>query len=273
MHNKGSILKKLPLRRTVHRGGFTLVELMVAGLVAAMLLGTISTSLGSLANAKSVVRLRANAFARADAALESIRRDVISVLRRDDLFQTQLLLVDNFERTAAGEMARDELLLFNLRLRDIRQSDYAGEGAEYETQYRIEDDDEGSVLWQRRDPVPDTNPYGGGVLTPLVFGVISLNLEAYDGEDWVDYWDSDEDGIPHAIRITVIATGEDELSNVLESPLATLRTIVPLDRVIPPADLFEPQEEEEEEEDEEISDMRDQINAAQGDNEENGTDS
>jgi hypothetical protein len=79
---------------------------------------------------------------------------------------------------------------------------------------------------------------------PIAEGIISLQLEAFDGLSWFGQWDSDELGIPTAIRVTVSATGMQSLDD-LHSPIITLRTIVPLDRFMAPADLYDLSEEDE----------------------------
>ncbi len=228
------------------RRGFTLIELLVAGVMASIVLGGVTTSLSQLGSAKSISRDRLDATSRADTALRTLRRDVISTLRRDDLFDTRLLIVDDTGRIGRMTVDRDELLLFNGNLRANKEIDFNGEGLEYETQFRIDGEEFDAVLWKRRDPILDDNPAGGGIATPIAEGLVSLQLEAYDGEAWYSQWDSDIDGLPQAVRITVAAIGDvaDERS---DPSLVHLRTVVPIDRVAPPADLFEEPEEEEEE--------------------------
>jgi type II secretion system protein J len=227
----------------MQRRGFTLLELMIAGVMAAIVLGGITVSLSQLGLSKAISRQRLDAFSRCDTALRTIRRDIISVLRRDDLFDTRLKIIHNTSRFNGREVDRDELLVFNSSLRANKEIDFNGEGVEYETQYRIDDDEFGVVLWKRRDPILDDNPLGGGIATPLGEGVVSLQLEAYDGDNWVPEWDSDEFGIPHAIRITIAATGMVD-GDDLYPPFVLLRTVVALDRVMQPADLYEVIEEE-----------------------------
>jgi hypothetical protein len=219
---------------------------MVAGVMTSVILGGVTMSLSQLGLSKSISRQRLDAFSRCDTALRTIRRDIISVLRRDDLFDTRLRIVNDTTNFEGRLVDRDELLLFNSSLRANKEIDFNGEGIEYETQYRIDDDGYDTVMWKRRDPILDDNPLGGGVATPLAKGIVSLQLEAYDGESWVPQWDSDELGIPHAIRITIAAIGSVEGDDV-NPPFIELRTVVPLDRIMPPADLFEEEEEEEEE--------------------------
>lgn len=204
---------------------------MVAGLITAFVVSAISMALGQLGNAKSSGKMHLEAYLRADAALSMLQRDIAAVLRRRDLFWTRLLLTDGVAATPRGHMDRDEILVFNTRLRPIRDLDFIGEGVEYETQYRIEEDDLGPVLWRRADPVPDEYLFGGGMAVPVVAGIVSVSLEAYDGDLWYPEWDSDYDGIPVAIRATVVASGQRPGQDPFEAPLATLRTVIPLDRV------------------------------------------
>jgi hypothetical protein len=228
------------------RAGFTLVELLIAGVITAFVLGSISMSLGQLGRAKNSSKLRFDSHMRADSALNAVRRDVVSVLRSDDLFFTRLLLIDDTVRANNEVFDRDEILVFNTRVKPLRNIDFSGEGFEYETQYRIADDDFGPALWVRNDAFPDEYPLGGGKVRPAVEGIVSLSLEAYDGAAWYQEWDSDIEGLPLAIRITITSTGHRGPEDVYTAPRTVLRTIVPIDRVISPKDLFKQEEEEEE---------------------------
>ena len=229
-----------------HRRGFTLVELMVAALMTTFVLGAVSMSLSQLSRAKSGGRAQLAAHLRADAALNAVRRDVVSVLRDQDLFWTRLLLTDHSISSPYGQMDRDEILVFNSQLRPIRDLDFIGDGAEFEAHLRIEEDPDGIILWRRRDAVPDEYPRGGGVATPLISGVVGLSMEAYDGDLWYPSWDSDFDGLPLAIRVTVAASGCRDGRDPYASTLALLRTVIPIDRVPPPV---EPPAEDEDDQD------------------------
>ena len=221
----------------LHRG-FTLIEVMVAGIITAFLLGSVSMSLSQVTKAKVVANQRLAAHQRADAALDSLRREIASVIRSDDLFWTRLLIEDDGFSSRLGRLDRDEILLFSTRFRPIHPVDFSGEGMEYESQFRIEDDELGPVLWHRRDAVPDEYPRGGGTATPLVEGIVSLSIEAYDGQQWYEQWDSDNEGLPMAIRVTVAASGHTSGNDAYEElvPVAMLRTVIPIDRVLLPID-------------------------------------
>ena len=238
-----------PLRR---RAGFTLVELLIAGVITAFVLGSVAMGVSQLANAKNSAKLRYDAHLRADAALNAIRREIVSVLRRDDLFYTRFFIFNDADSVRSRDeyFERDGILVFNTRLRAVRDIDFNGEGYEYETQFRVLEDDAGPALWVRHDAFPDEYPQGGGVVMPSAEGVLTLRFEAYDGQSWYDEWDSDIEGLPLAVRITVLACGHRDEADVYTAPRALLRTVVAIDRTISPKDLFKDPEEEEAAEDE-----------------------
>jgi hypothetical protein len=223
-----------PARPT--RRAFTLIELIVAIVIAAMVATAITSSLSQLGRAREVARLRMTACRRATDALEAIRRDVQSTLRSSDLFNTRFRLAPESVRSEVGELDRDQMLLFDESLRPTRPLDYSGEGQEYETQYRIEADADGTALWRRRDAVPDQYEDAGGIAAPVGEGVVSVRFEAYDGNTWRQAWDSDVDGLPWSVRATVTASGVKLGSNPFEDAksMVTLRTEIPIDRVEPP---------------------------------------
>ena len=227
-----------PQRRDARepRAAFTIVELVIAIAVAALVVVTITTVLSRITRSRDAARVRLEAVTRASAALDTIRRDLQSVLRDGDLFYTRVVLYDGLTFTPYGEMDRDEVLVYNTRMRPIQRDAYSGEGSEYETQHRVEDDDAGSVLWTRRDAVPDEVGEGGGMATPAVDGVVGVSIEAYDGEQWYPDWNSDEMGLPWALRVTVSATGDLAGQEPTEArrAIATLRTQIPIDRIVPP---------------------------------------
>ena len=220
------------------RRGFTLIELLVAGIIGALLLGSISMTLANLGRSKASSSERLKAYLRADTALNTVRRDIASIIRADDLFYTRLLLSDSKVKLDGEEIDRDELLIFTNRLKPLRDISYKGEGIEYETQFRIQEDEYGPVLWTRRDAFPDQYPAGGGMVQPMVEGIVGLSIEAYNGDDWLSEWDSDEDGLPLAVRVTVTARGSDDWEDFDDAPNAVLRTVVSIDRILLPKDRF-----------------------------------
>lgn len=218
------------------RRAFTLAELVVAGLVAAIVVGAVGASLSQLARTRTVSRVRLDSHLRTSMALDRIRREVQGAIRSDDLFDSRLLIIDDSVSAPVGDLDRDELLVFNTKVRPVRERTYSGDGQEWETHVRVEEDELGAALWMRTDAVPDDVDRGGGTADPIMSGIIAVKFEAYDGTTWRNEWDSDVDGMPWAVRVTISGTGRPDGEDPFEDPrdLLSLSTVVPLDRVIPP---------------------------------------
>jgi type II secretion system protein J len=226
--------------------GFTLIELVVAGTIAAMVLMAVTFALAQLSKTRNIARERVEAFQRASMSIEALRRDIAALIRTDDLFDTRFLLTTREASSRTGGHERSNLLIFNISLRPLHPIEYQGEGREYETHYRVEDDELGSALWRRRDMAPDERPDGGGLAEPIADGVVGFLVEASDGDGgWRTEWDSDVDGVPKLVRITVTATGIPVgADSVNLTPDVDLRTVVAIDRLIAPKPDPEPEEDQ-----------------------------
>jgi len=207
-----------------------MVEFILAAVLLALILLAMTVAMQQVVKARNRARGRIDAYIRADAAVRLLRRDLVSLLRREDLYYTRVLLEDQTIEQDRIEYGRDQILVFNNRLQATRDIEYNGDGLEFETQYRIETDDFGPALWQRRDAMPDAFPRGGGIISPAVEGIVGLDIEAWNGVNWFDQWDSDEEGLPWAFRVTVTATGAALGQRPSDHPFAVLRTVVPIDR-------------------------------------------
>jgi len=204
------------------RRGLTLMELIVAIVVVSLVTAaTTGVIAGSLRSAEASER-RERTLARADLVARQIARDVSSVVRDGDLYFVKLLIEDG----RIGDREADELLLFSRPSSQARyeaagasfDADAMAEGSEYEVQYRLVGPGEGAggtrsrlgagepgVVWRRLDPQPDEAFDGGGVVFPVASGIESVSIEAFDGRSWFGEWDSDRDGLPHAVRVRVVA--------------------------------------------------------------------
>jgi len=220
----------LPLR--THRRAFTLVELIVAAVVGAMVASAVAVSAGQLWRTNLAASQRQQASARAEAAASRISLDLLSTARDADLLGARVSILDG----GTGPSARDELLILTKSMRPVRDDAGEAEGDLQEAQYRVVGTAGGAgSLWGRRDPAMDEIVDGGGIAESLVEGIVSISITAYDGEAWFEEWDSDRDGMPHAVRISVEAAGDDGKTR------ATSRRLVAIDRV--PIPVVEEEEE------------------------------
>lgn len=229
--------------------GFTLIELIVAGLVAALVAAAAGVGLAQTMRVRTSVDAHAEAQRRADLAAESIRRDLQGVLRDGDLYYVTVRVIDKGD-AEQGQPEFDELLIFTQSDRRVRAMDVQPESGEYEVQYRAAAGPSLSgeplpgwsapqppviparrgvprvtlgpayTLWRRADPMPDDVPEGGGIVMPITEGITRLSFLAFDGQDWESAWDSDSLGVPHAVRVLIEA--RDDTGRATATALRTI---------------------------------------------------
>jgi prepilin-type N-terminal cleavage/methylation domain-containing protein len=209
------------------RRGFTLVELVVAAVIAAIVAGAAVTAVSQMLKLKAKSQARQQAFERADIAAGRMALDLNNLVRHHNLQFARVSVTDSGE----GDAARDGLLLLTRSSRPVRNEEDGAEGGEYEVQYRIgalSGVDQTPALWRRCDPAFDLYQDAGGVAVPVARSIRSLSIEAYDGNEWFQAWDSDTDGYPHAVRIQVSVDSDDRLATV------TARRTIAIDRTPTP---------------------------------------
>jgi hypothetical protein len=204
-------------------------------MIGAMIAVATASSISQMTRARNDSRARQQAFQRADSAAARIAMDLASVIRRNDPLQQKLMVLNGGSPGAE----RDELLLLITSHRPLRGIDGEPEGGEYEVQYRVQPGMDGrDALWRRMDIAYDDYIDGGGIATPIAGSIVSLSVLAADSTgEWLEAWDSDSDGMPHAVKV-VVAAGSDDGRTV-----ATAMRIVAIDRV--PLPLPAPEEETE----------------------------
>jgi prepilin-type N-terminal cleavage/methylation domain-containing protein len=206
----------------VHRG-FTLVELIVAVVVGAIVAGSTTAAVTGFMRAKSRAAARYDAFRRAETAASLIAADLMVAARERDLVAATVYVTEG----ANGPYAADQLLVYARSLEPVRGLPDQPEGGDREIQYKLfppTDGSAGFVLWRRVQAVPDDFGDAGGVATPMVAGIQSLNLRAMDAQEGYESWDSDSQGYPHAVSVQVTAMSADG------QVTATVRRVVALDR-------------------------------------------
>lgn len=222
------------------RRGFTVVELIVAALVGVLVASGTAAAISQMYRARNHSRAHQQAFQRADTAAARIALDLMTALRRSDPIQ-QCVRITNGGGPGAE---RDELLALKSSMRPLRGTDGEAEGSEYEVQYRIEPTLDGKEsLWRRVDIGHDDYIDGGGIATPIAGNVSALSFLATDQSgEWIEQWDSDSDGLPHAVKILVTAMADDGRTS------ATAIRLVAFDRVpVPPPAPVEGEDESGEE--------------------------
>ncbi|MFN7396748.1 MAG: type II secretion system protein GspJ [bacterium] len=218
--------------RARNAAAFTLVEVIVATILVGIISASIALVISRSVRTRSAAEARAEASQRAKSAAQSIARD-LSMLVRDSDAQGSLL---RLTPGPAGPDARGDLLMLSRSERAVRVQGEENEGPVHEVQYRIRTEADAPALWRREDPFPDEYIDAGGVAGPVVPGVVALKAEAFDGQAWTQDWDSDVQGLPLAVRITITASA-DRLDSAGAQVVRSARAVVAIDRTPMPTGL------------------------------------
>ncbi|MCK5654771.1 MAG: prepilin-type N-terminal cleavage/methylation domain-containing protein [Candidatus Aureabacteria bacterium] len=189
--------------RTTHDEGFTLIELIIAVLIAALVVsavyGSFQAGLNSWKNAQFKIELYQNARVALEQMSKEIRGGFISdknsyykFIGKDAAYRDRDADVLDFISTSSG---LDGLCEIGYFINDDLDSDV-------------------SNLERRCDSTPDDEFLEGGTTDLLAMFVVGLNFKYFDGEEWKDSWvvdENDEDEsweaedrcLPKAIEITL----------------------------------------------------------------------
>lgn len=197
------------------RRAFTLIELVVALIVGVVVTGATTAIVRQFTRAKSRAVARQEAFARASAGADRIASDIEQFVRDEELTFAKVAIQNQGD--GAGVVQ-----LVTRSLRRVRTNSDNPEGADREVMFHVEHTPD--ALWRRTDAPADEYLDAGGIAEPIVRGVTGLSLLASDGTTWLDTWDSDRDGYPHGVQVTVTALADDGVTK------GTARRTVALDR-------------------------------------------
>lgn len=203
------------MRRRRGRFGFSLIEVMVAIAVMAMISTLIFTAFSSLKRSKDGVRRVSERYREGRMALSRITRELQSAYlsKHQPLDQSLLVGKTAFLGEPGSPGARLDFAAFvHRRLdRDARESDQAEI-----SYYVLENPNQPGVfdLIRRESPRIDDEPKEGGKAQVLATDVDLFDVEYLDPLTglWSERWDSTEalrqlDRLPHQVRITLILNG------------------------------------------------------------------
>ncbi len=202
------------MRRVTARG-FTLMEVMIAVAITALMGAMIVGAFSSGMRAKEMVEADAEHYRMLRAAMARMAREVGAAFV-SDAYDTKRYRDQNDRPTNfIGE--RDQLIFTsftNQRLyADAKESDQVV--IEYSVKTSTERDARGRQdLVRRANPVVQDQMDRGGTEDVLFEGIKKLEFEYWDSErkDWVDEWDTRrferKDLLPTRVRITIVANDE-----------------------------------------------------------------
>jgi len=181
------------------KGGFTLVELLLSTAIFSVIIGVayavFSAGLDLQEKAdRRLLRLQSARFALARIT-EDLQSAALFGKAETFLFEG----VDGQDENGRADDSLDFLSLSNVSRREgLTASDQCEVG------YLIYADPASgtSILYRRLDATVDEDVTEGGTYQELAEGVVSLDIEYYDGLAWQESFESDEE-LPERVRVTL----------------------------------------------------------------------
>jgi general secretion pathway protein J len=220
------------MRRSHHKPGVTLIEILIAMAVFALLGTVVYGSLsGSILAQQNVEAVQARTR-EVRVSLLRITRELQSafiVKNANQITLEPLRSQTIFSAKRDGGFARLDFTSFSHQRtqQDVNESDQT----EISYLVRKAKEGDGMQLVRRESKRIDSKPDKGGVYTPVVNDVTKFEVEFYDfeKEEWVDEWDTSNataqlDRLPPFVRVKLtIKEGEQEksFSTIIKIPLTS----------------------------------------------------
>ena len=187
-------------------GGFTLIELMVAVGLVAMVLVAMSSLTWQVTGARARVQRLSVHHAEADAALSA----VVEPLR--DGFRNVGEDVPVFEGTDEELDGRpaDRLRFWTVSERVFRPGQAESDVHEVEFWLEAVPNSPWPALLRRTDPTRNAEPDRGGVVERVAQNVAALDVSYFDGTAWVPDWPEYLGAWPEAVRVRVAVVRDPE---------------------------------------------------------------
>ncbi len=206
--------------------GFTLVELMLAVLILAVIMALVYGVLVSTIEAQNRVEEITLASEVGPAILSQIRRDLEGAfLPKSDV--EYFVAADG--KGPGGDRDRIDFVTAGMAYGPEKEGEEAAFHSTNETGYQVQDNRNEAgmgILYRREDLFVDRDPLRGGRLIELYDRVRHLDLQFWDGEKWKPAWNNKSDGrkLPEAVRVELKILVTDREDKQVERSYSTTIT-------------------------------------------------
>jgi len=198
-------------RRPCSEKGFTLVEILVAISILAILL----TSVYGIFSSVSLVRERLDAdsaeYHRARVIFDRLGREL-----RGTYFQSR-----DRNLVFAGKSVDDGMVELELTTTAVSPLSQTGSGIAKVHYLLIEDSEDetgGLVLMRSENPAHESIDEGGTGMMRMVPGIEAMSLRFYTNGQWQEAWEGSTSGLPELVEIALqLRTGEEETIQFLSA--------------------------------------------------------
>lgn len=203
--------------------GFTLLEIIISIGILVVILTIIYGTFNSSMRAFTVMENLGDAYGQARLVLNRLSEEIgnIYISKNNSNTGTGLLGEDGEQDDLPFDSLHFTSLSHVRWVKDSRESELCEIG------YYLERDPEmeKSFFFRREDWNVDGTLEEGGIALELAEGVDGLNFRYYDGEEWVDEWDSKaRNGLPKAIEVVLLMSDPSQkriaFSNIIPVPIA-----------------------------------------------------
>jgi type II secretion system protein J len=193
-------------QRTATTRAFTLLEMLVAIALMAIIAGSLYASLNIAFRARRSALRVTESVRRAELALDLVRQDLQAAVRPYGVLAGIFAGTD--DRDTQGRDA--DALVFYASVPDLEPTQGVGDVKKIELACETSDDGTSQVLVRLTTAnllAPETPEPEREVLAT---GVYAFNLRYFDGSEWQDSWDSstEDDTLPVAVEVTLQLDGD-----------------------------------------------------------------
>ena len=181
--------------------GFTLLEVVISIGILVVIMTIVYNTFNSSMKAFTAMENQGNAYAQARIVLSRMSEEIASIYFSGQNRNTGLLGEDRDEYDLPFDSLHFTSLSHVRWVKDSKESELCEIG------YYLEKNEETreSFLFRREDWNVDGTLEEGGRPLELAEGVDGLNFRYYDGDEWVDEWDSRiKNELPNAIEVVLI---------------------------------------------------------------------
>jgi prepilin-type N-terminal cleavage/methylation domain-containing protein len=224
-------------RSTPRSAGFTLIEVMIASALMALILVSAYACLSAGYSTQKIITPRTEILQNARVAMAIMTAD----LRAACSLSPDAEFVGTARVLGEAEADNLDFATHNHTPRRLGEGDYCQESF-----FVDHDADTGRLaLWRRRNPIIAPDPLSGGSREEIAQGVRGLKLEYFDGLDWYASWGEVKQrgqktsgagagtamtGLPNAVRITLYLDSSPRRTAAMEAekpePPLVFQTVV-----------------------------------------------
>ena len=214
--NLGCLRSHMPNNKHNHPTAFTLVEVLLATVVGALVLAVAVAAYTGLTRSRDRIERASETLTAGRYAMQQIRNDLANLYRSADPARTRFVGIPG----GSADDPADRIIVYVVRDRPVNDQNVNREI--FEVEYGLVINDDGNTSLAQGCTAVSEGMLGNerGALRRLAENVPSLQFQFFDGQDWQRAWDSTHT-LPPVVRVTMSLAGADpdaaeiELSQVI----------------------------------------------------------